>query len=195
LRGLDQLLMDMVLEPAFVDELLDAICDWNVAAVHHLAQHDLDCIGFGDDWGQQRGLIMGPHLWRRFLKPRLQRMYDAVHSHGLRVWIHSCGDVGELFPELIDMGVDCFNPFQPEALDVEAAKANYGDRLAFHGGVSLQRTLSTGTPDQVRAEVRRRIEVIGLNGGYILAPSHDVTRDVPAENIDALLRETLAQYQ
>lgn len=194
-RGMDSLLMDMALHPEFVDELLDVICDWNVAAVHHLAEHKLDCIAFGDDWGQQQGLIMGPNYWRRFIKPRLKRMYDAVHEHDMYVWIHSCGDIEELLPELIDLGVNCFNPFQPEVLDVTAAKRNFGDRLAFHGGISLQRTLSFGTPAEVRAEVRHRIEVIGRDGGYILSPCHAVTPDVPAENIHALLDETLAQYQ
>ncbi len=195
LRGMDSLLMDMVLHPEFVEELLDAICDWNVRAVHHLAQHDLDCIGFGDDWGQQRGLIMGPSYWRQFIKPRLKRMYDAVHEHGMYVWIHSCGDVEELFGELVELGVDCFNPFQPEVLDVAQAKREHGDRLSFHGGVSLQQTLSHGTPEDVRAEVRRRIEVVGRDGGYIVAPCHAVTGDVPAANNHALLAEILAQYE
>ncbi|NUQ00187.1 MAG: uroporphyrinogen decarboxylase [Armatimonadetes bacterium] len=194
LRGMENLLIDMILHPEFVEELLDAICDWNVAAVHHLAAHDFDAIGFGDDWGQQHGLIMGPEHWHHFLKPRLKRMYDAVHEHGMYVWIHSCGDVQSLFGDLIELGANCFNPFQPEAQDVEEAKRVYGDRLAFHGGVSLQQTLSRGTPAEVRAEVRRRIEVIGRDGGYVLAPCHAVTGDVPAENIHAMLEETFAQY-
>ncbi len=195
LRGMDQLLMDMVLHPEFVHALLDAICDWNVACVHHLAEFDFDCVGFGDDWGQQRGLITGPKLWREFIGPRVKRMYDAVHEHRMAVWIHSCGDVQELFGDLIELGVDCFNPFQPEVLDVAEAKRVHGDRLAFHGGISLQQTLSRGTPDEVRAEVRSRIEVVGRDGGYILSPCHAVTGDVPEANIDALLRETYAQYE
>lgn len=193
LRGMDNLLMDMILHPEFVDELLDAICDWNVRCVHHLAQHPFDAIAFGDDWGCQRGLIMGRERWQRFLKPRLQRMYDAVHEHGMYVWIHSCGDVHELFGELADMGVNCFNPFQPEAQDVEAAKRDHGHRLAFHGGVSLQVTLSHGTPDDVRREAERRIEVIGRDGGYILAPCHAVTPDVPPENLHALIEVARGQ--
>ncbi|MBI2298853.1 MAG: hypothetical protein HYU66_07880 [Armatimonadetes bacterium] len=195
LRGMDKLLMDMVLHPEFVEELLDRICDWNVACVHHLAQHNLDCIAFGDDWGQQHGLIMGPAHWRHFLKPRLKRMYDAVHEHGMYVWIHSCGDVSELLGELADIGVNCFNPFQPEVLNVAKVKEDHGHRLAFHGGISLQRTLSRGTPDDVRREVRERIQVVGRDGGYVLAPCHAVTADVPAENIHAMLDETLGQYQ
>ncbi len=195
LRGMDHLLMDMVLHPEFVADLLDAICDWNVAAVHHLAEHDFDAVGFGDDWGQQQGLIMGPAKWRQFIAPRLKRMYDAVHEHGLYVWIHSCGDVEELFGDLIDLGLNCFNPFQPEVLDVEEAKRSYGDKLTFHGGLSLQRTLSFGTPDDVRGEVERRIEIIGQNGGYVLSPCHAVTPDVPAENIHAMLEVTLGQYE
>jgi len=195
LRGMEDLLIDMILHPEFVHELLDAICDWNVASVHHFAEHDFDAIGFGDDWGQQHGLIMGPDNWHTFIQPRLQRMYDAVHEHDMYVWIHSCGDVQSLFGDLIEMGVNCFNPFQPEAQDVEEAKRVHGDRLAFHGGISLQRTLSFGTPEDVKAEVRRRIEVIGKDGGYILAPCHAVTPDVPAENIHAMLEATFEQYE
>jgi len=93
LRGMDQLFIDMIENPRFVDELLDAICDYNVALVQQAAQYDIDAVHFGDDWGSQRGLLMGPQLWQRFLKPRLARQYAAGKQAGKFVTIHSCGMV------------------------------------------------------------------------------------------------------
>ena len=147
---------------------------------------------FGDDWGQQHGLQMGPDLWHEFIEPELVRMYATVRSAGKHVFIHSCGDVDELFDSLVADGVNCFNPFQPEVMDVAALIPRYHGRLAFHGGLSTQRTLPYGTTADVRAETRRLIE-LGRNGGYILAPAHAVEGDVPLENMLAFIDETLAQ--
>ena len=117
LRGMDELFIDMIEAPEFVDELLDMICDYNVAMVEHAVTHPIDMVHFGDDWGSQRGLMMGPELWERFLAPRLERMYGAAKDAGKFVSIHSCGHVQEVFPRLIELGLDCFNPFQPEVMD------------------------------------------------------------------------------
>jgi uroporphyrinogen decarboxylase len=187
LRGMASLFVDMVEAPAFVDELLDAICDYNVALVEQAVEHDIDSVHFGDDWGSQRGLLMGPKLWERFLAPRLARQYAAVKSAGKYVTIHSCGKVQEVFPRLVEIGVDCFNPFQPEVMDVYEMKRRHGARLSFWGGVSTQRLLPYGTPDEVRAEVKRLIAEVGRGGGYILAPAHSIPGDARPENIMALI--------
>jgi len=187
LRGMTDLLMDMIEAPEFVDDLLDAICEYNLRLVENAVRYPIDAVYFGDDWGSQRGLIMGPKLWRRFILPRVQRMYAAVKAHGKHVYIHSCGDVDELFPDLIEAGLDVFNPFQPEVMDVYEVKRLYGDRLSFLGGMSIQRVMPFGTPDDVRREAERLIREIGRGGGYILAPSHAIPRDVPVENILALV--------
>ena len=113
-------------------------------------------------------------------------MFAAVREAGKFVIIHSCGDVDELFDELIDAGLNCFNPFQPEVMDVYALLPRYRGRLAFHGGLSTQRTLPFGTPDDVRRETRRLLE-LGREGGYIFAPAHDVEGDVPLENMLAMI--------
>lgn len=94
----------------------------NWTLFHRGTKFPIDGFRFGDDWGQQHGLIMGPILWRRFIKPRIAKMYAKVHKKDLPVFIHSCGDVDELFPELIEIGVDVFNPFQPEVMDVYEMK-------------------------------------------------------------------------
>jgi uroporphyrinogen decarboxylase len=186
LRGMANLLMDFHDHPEFVRQLLDAIADYNIAQIRQAIRYDVDAVYFGDDWGQQQGLQMGPALWRRFLLPALARMYGVVRASGKFVMIHSCGDVDELFDDLIAAGVHCFNPFQPEVMDIEALLARYRGRLAFHGGLSTQRVLPFGTVAEVRAETRRLLE-LGRRGGYLFGPAHDVEGDVPLENMLAFL--------
>jgi len=187
LRGMENLLMDMYLQPDFVEELLDRILEFNLAILRHVVELPIDGCRFGDDWGNQRAVMMGPALWRRFLKPRLAKQYAVAHEHRKPVFIHSCGAVAELFPDLIEIGVDCFNPFQPEVMDVYAMKRKYGNRLSFYGGMSTQRTLPFDTPTGVREEAKRLMRECGRRGGYILAPAHDTPKDVPLDNVLALI--------
>ena len=186
MRGMQALLMDFHDHPAFVRELLNTIADFDIAQVREALKYDIDGVYFGDDWGQQRGLQMGPRLWREFIYPVLRRLYAAVHESGRYVFIHSCGDVDELFDDLVGIGVNCFNPFQPEVMDVAALHRQYRGRLAFHGGLSTQRTLPYGSVEDVRRETERLL-AMGRAGGYIFAPAHDVEGDVPLENMLAFL--------
>lgn len=192
LRGMEELMADMVDAPEFVDALLARICDWNLAVVRNALRFDIDAVYFGDDWGAQRGLQMGPKRWRRFILPHLRRMYGTVRAAGKAVFIHSCGDVDEVFDELVDAGLDCFNPFQPEVMDVAGLLPAYRGRLAFHGGLSTQRTLPHGTVDDVVAETGRLL-ALGAAGGYIFGPAHAVEGDVPLANMLAFIDRLHAQ--
>jgi uroporphyrinogen decarboxylase len=192
LRGMANLMMDFHDHPEFVHDLLGAIADYNITQAREAMKHDIDAVYFGDDWGQQRGLQMGPRTWREFILPQLRRMYGVVRAAGKFVMIHSCGDVDEVFDDLADAGVNCFNPFQPEVMDVYALLPRYRGRLSFHGGLSTQRTLPFGTVDAVRHETRRLLE-LGCDGGLILAPAHDVEGDVPLENMLAAIETVQRQ--
>lgn len=186
LRGMEELMTDLADAPEFVEGLLDAIADWNIAVARRALEHDIDAVYFGDDWGSQRGLLTGLRSWRRFVLPRIRRMYGAVRGAGRQVFIHSCGDVDELFPDLVEAGVTCFNPFQPEVMDVHALAGRWHGRLAFHGGLSTQRTLPYGSAAEVVAETGALL-ARGAGGGYLFAPAHAVEGDVPLENLLAMI--------
>ncbi len=188
LRGMEDLLVEMLIEPQKVDELFDAILDYNLGMLEDVLKYDIDGVMFGDDWGQQTGLIFGGRLWRRFIKPRIAKLYKRVKQTDKAVFIHCCGKVQELFPELIELGLDVFNPFQPEVMDPYEMKKQFGDPLSFYGGVSIQKLLPFGTPQQITAEVNRLIDEVGRNGGYIIAPSHDMPGDIPLENLLAFIQ-------
>ena len=187
LRGMSDLMVDMMEAPEFVDELFDAITDFNCGVLEEVLRYDIDCVRFGDDWGQQHGLIFGGRLWRRFIKPRLARMYGMVKRAGRAVMIHCCGRVQELFPELIELGLDIFNPFQPEVMNPYEIKKQFGGDLTFFGGMSVQKLLPFGTPQEIREETCRLMEQVGRGGGFIIAPSHDMPGDIPIENMVAFI--------
>jgi uroporphyrinogen decarboxylase len=188
MRGMEDLLVDMIECTEFVDELLDKIVAYDLGVIRNLHEFPIDAVWFGDDYGQQHGLIMGSKLWRRFIKPRLQILCsEAKRKAGVSVILHSCGDVTEIFDDLIEVGVDVFNPLQPEAMDIFDVAARYGDRLSFYGGISIQNVLPFGNPSEVRSHVEQAIQGIGRNGGYICSPAHDMPADIPVENIEAML--------
>ena len=192
LRGVTNLLMDFCENPDFVHELLGKITDFNITQLKKAVEYDIDAVYFGDDWGQQSSLIMGYKLWKKFIYPCLEKMYSAVKDSGKYVFIHSCGDVDELFDDLVDIKLDCFNPFQPEAMDCKSLYLKYRDKLSFWGGLSTQQTLPFGSVEEVKKETSELVKM-GRNGSYILAPAHAVEGDVPLENMLAFINTVKEQ--
>ncbi len=187
LRGLNNLLADLHLDPQFVHDLLDNILKFLLSNVSQLAELGVDGIFLSDDYGHQQSLLMSPHHWQEFIKPRLRELFAKIKDAGLFTFLHSCGNVSEIVPDLIEVGLDVLHPVQPEAMDIASLKAEYGDKLAFYGGISTQKTLPRGTPEEVEDEVRRTVQFMAEGGGYILAPGITLQHDIPLENILAFI--------
>jgi len=187
-RGIENFLADLAGDSNFARKFLNRIIEKNLVMLENfLCAPEIDGVLLGSDWGTQLDLIMSPQTWQEMIRPGEQREYDLVHGYGKDVWVHSCGNVERIIPSLIEMGLDVLNPIQPETMDLASLKREYGGKLAFWGGISTQRVLPFGTPDEVKREVRRVSDLMSAGGGYILAPSQEIQDDVPPENVLALL--------
>ena len=193
LRGMENILMDFVLHPEFVEELFDNLMQMQLDALDKILPLPIDSIMFGDDVGAQKGLIMGTEYWREFLKPRLTKMYGKARDAGKIVSIHSCGDNSEIMEDLIEIGVQILHPFQPEAMDPFKMKELYGDRITFNGGIGTQVTLPYGTPEEIREEVETCARVLSKNGGYIMQTTKPILPGVPIENAVAVLEAVIEE--
>jgi uroporphyrinogen decarboxylase len=193
-RGFENLLLDFVDRPDLAECLLDRRTETLCGAARLLAVGGIDVLGIHDDVAMQTGPMMSLGTWRRWLKPRWARVLAAAKAAhpDLLVWYHCDGNVTALVPELIEIGVNVLNPVQPECMDGEAIKRQYGDRLAFWGGLGTQRVLPFGTPSDVQEEVRRLARTLGKGGGLLIEPTHQVQPDVPWENIVAYIEAARA---
>ena len=187
LRGMENFLMDFITHPKFVGELFEALVYIYTQLIDHISAYPFDGIRFGDDWGYQQGVIIGASRWRKFVKPGIKSIFTHARGKGLAVMLHSDGDITELIPDLIEMGVQILNPVQPEAMDMVAIKRRYGRDLCLNGGISTQLTLPRLSAQAVRREVEACIRVLGKDGGYVLSPAKAILADVPLENAAALI--------
>jgi len=191
MRGFERMLLDLALAPELADAILNRVADFMVAHFERIlaaAKGRVDLVFTADDIGGQNGLLMSLDMWARHLKPHHVRLNRLIHEFGAKVIYHSDGAVMEAVPGLIDMGVDVLQALQFDArgMDPVALKRDFGDRLCFQGGISVQKTLPFGSPEDVRREVEDRVRVLGRKGGYILGPSHAIQAGTPPENIVAL---------
>jgi len=191
LRGYEQLLADTALNPSFVQALLDKLLEINLAATGRFldaAGPVIDVFRAGDDLATQRGLLMSPAKFRQLLKPIYRQYFQFVRSRSnSKIFFHSCGNVAPLLEDLMEIGVEIINPVQSSALgDLVALKDQFRGRLAFWGGIDTQHVLPRGSPDEVREEVRLRIQQLGSGGGYVVASVHNIQVDVPPANIVAM---------
>jgi uroporphyrinogen decarboxylase len=189
LRGMERLLMDLLLQPEIASALLDRVTEIMVGFAGKIASMGVDILWLADDFGAQRSLLISPSMWEHWFMARLARVIQAAKEAHPSVLIafHSDGTIEPLIPHLIEIGVDVLNPVQPECMDPAAIKRSYGDRLAFWGGLGTQTTLPFGTPDEVRQTVRHLVATVGRDGGYLAAPTHVIEPEVPWENILAFV--------
>lgn len=201
MRGLEQFLVDTVLNPILLEYLMDKILEILMKMARRLLAEvrDLvDVVLMGDDLSHQGGLTYSPEMYRKLLKPRHRRIVDFLKKHApeAKILYHCCGAAEPLIGDLIDIGVDALNPIQVSAKgmgDTRRLKALYGKHLTFWGGIDTQWALPFGTPQDVRREVRKRIEDLAPGGGFVLAAVHNIRPEVRPENICTLFDAAL-QY-
>ena len=199
LMGMEAFMINMIEKPEIIHTLLDKITDFYYEfsrRIFEVGRGKIDIFFMGDDYGMQDGLLFSRKMWRKFLSPRLRRLYSLAKKYNLEVMMHSCGSVKEIIPDLIQLGVDILDPIQVRAKDMNPykLKEEFGDRLCLHGSIDTQRTLPLGSPQEVAEEVKERIKFLAPGGGFILGPSQDFLPDIPTENI-VVMYETARQYR
>ena len=192
-RGFETALMDYALDEGFCAELLERMTELTLALIAQCADVEADAIMMGDDWGDQRGVLIGPERWRRLFKPRYARIFEAIHDQGKLAIMHCCGSAADIMGDIVEIGLDILESVQPEAAGMNPyrLKELWGDRITFWGGLGSQSTIPFGTPDAIRAEVRQLRDRMGKGGGYILAPAKPLRPETPTENAVAVVEAFL----
>ena len=195
LRGMENLMTDLLINREFAEALFDKIMNIRIGMAEKYARNGIDILMLGDDVSTQLSMMMDPGLWREILKPRLTKVIRAAREvkQDILIFYHGDGNLQEIIPDLINVGVDILNPVQPECMDPVHIKKQYGDQLSFWGTIGTQTTLPFGTAEDVENAVRRNIETIGAGGGLFIAPTHMIEPEVPWENIETFVR-TVKKY-
>jgi len=190
LTGLEKFLVDMMMEAEYIYPLLEKIQFIHTEYGKKMIEMGADVLWCGDDFGSQTSLMMDQDTFRRIFKPRIKKMFQDFRSVNpdIKLAWHSCGAIKPLIPDFIEIGLDILNPIQPlaEGMDPQQLKDDFGNDLVFFGGICVQDLLPNGTPEEVKSEVCRRAEILGKDGGYIIAPAHNIQEDTSNENILAL---------
>lgn len=192
LRGLENAMMDLLIAPDYVNNVLDRIEDIQTRLLdkcYQAAEGRLDMLFYSDDMGTQKDLMISADSWEQFIRPRVERFSAQAHRHGVKVFHHTDGAVRPLLPRLIEAGVDVLNPIQHicPGMDMAGLKQDFGQSLVFHGGVDTQAVMPRGTPEDVRNETRDCLNQLGRGGGFICCSCHNVQAGTPVENILAMI--------
>ena len=192
--GMEEALALMLTEPEIIEAAIAHIEVFLLETMKKVMEaHAPRAFAFwiGDDFSTQRGMMISPETWRKFLKPAYKKLCDLIKSYKLLVWFHSCGTFRPVMPDMIDIGMDIWETVQAhlEGNDPRELKNEFGAHLTFFGAINCQQTLPFGSPDDVRKEVRERIRILGKGGGYICGPDHSIQANMPPENIAALYDE------
>lgn len=189
LRGFEQFFMDMATDRAFANELLDRIVQIQLALIHRYLELGVDGGYFGDDYGAQKNLLFSPRMWRNHIKPRLATLFAPFTERGLPVIMHSDGQIQEILPDLVEIGLTTINPVQPEVLNHDWLREKFAGELAFYGGISTQNVLPYGSPKNVVEAVGNCITKLAPERtGLLIAPSHRMMTDIPMANVSAMLQ-------
>jgi uroporphyrinogen decarboxylase len=196
LRGYEQLMMDLAMDPDKANRVLDIPYSYHKAVTQSLVRLGVDMIWLGDDVGGQSSMLMSPKMWRKYFKPRLAELIASLRGINpkIKVAYHTDGVVYPIIPDLIEIGLDVLNPIQPAAMDPVKLKNEHGRDLCFWGSLDIQQTLPFGTPEEVKSEVINRLKTIGKDGGLLIGPTHNLQLDTPLENFWAMhetIRKTL----
>jgi uroporphyrinogen decarboxylase len=191
MHGFENFLLNIAMNPPMIKTLINRMTDFYLELNNCLFEQfkgRIDVWFFGNDLGSQAALLFSPQMLADFFIPGIKRLADNAKSHGLKVMMHSCGAISEIIPMLIEAGVDIIDPVQVTAtgMEPEKLKADLGERITFHGGIDTQQLLPYGSPEQVKTEARRILDIMSPGGGYIFAPSQILGPDIPAENIAAM---------
>jgi uroporphyrinogen decarboxylase len=188
LRGFEALLMDMLERPEWVEDLMDRITAIQLTLARRFVAAGVDGGYFGDDYGAQHAMLFSPRLWRRYVKPRLAKMFSVFIDAGLPVILHSDGDIRAILPDLVEIGLTTLNPVQPEVLEHNWLQREYGAKLSFYGGVSTQGVLPAGNAEEIRRATVACARSLAPEGtGLLLGPSHRMQSDIPVQNVEAML--------
>jgi uroporphyrinogen decarboxylase len=188
LRGFEQFMVDMAQDAAYASALLDRITEIQLVLIERFLALGVDGAYFGEEYGAQKGLLLSAATWRKLIKPRLARLFAPFRTAGLPVIMHSDGQIQPILGDLVEIGLTVLNPVQPEVLNHRALHREFGDRLAFYGGIATQTVLPYGEPAVVRRAISDAISDLAPQGtGLLLAPSHRMMADIPLANVDAMV--------
>jgi len=192
LCGFENYLAHVMGEPEFVAELTERLADFQCAQIAQLEGLGADAVRLGDDWGFQERLMVRPEVWRHLFREPYRRVFEAAHRVCPFVMLHSCGNITDILPDLIEIGLDVVHPLQPEAMDVKHCQREFGRDITFWGGLGSQSTIPFGSPAEIRREVLRLAEEMARGGGYILGPAKALQPGTPVDNAAAVLEAFLA---